>query len=251
MSRRDDHPDLLPWYAAGRLQDEHAREIERHLEICEACRAEVAAQRSVAGTLRSHDLAEHPTAERLVLYRDARPRLDASEAREIATHVSRCPACAHDLAVLERASARSRPRRPMRVFAAAAASVAVVALLGAWWLGRSISSPSLEIARRVVFPPAQRGGDDVPRLTGSGPWAVTIWKPLTATNGVYVARIHPAAEPGKTVFYAVALPIRGDGSVEVVVNAALKPGPYVLTLSPRQQGAEPIYAHGFEVQGAP
>jgi hypothetical protein len=250
LSRRDAHPDLLPWYAAGRLQDEQSRQIERHLEICEACRAEVAAQRSVAGTLRAHALAEHPPAERLVIFCESRQQLDASEAVAIEQHVSACPACAHDLVVLARASARSRPRPLARVLAAAA-TVAVAVLLGGWWLGRSVSSPSLENATRVIFPPPQRGGDDVLTLTGDGPWAVTIWKPLTATSEVYVARIHPEAHPEQMVFQAVALPLRGDGSVEVVVTTAVKPGSYVLTLSPRQQGAEPIYAHRFEVQGRP
>jgi Putative zinc-finger len=36
---------LLPWYVTGQLEAEQIRRIEAHLEACDACRAELAAER--------------------------------------------------------------------------------------------------------------------------------------------------------------------------------------------------------------
>lgn len=45
---------LLPWYATGRIEADDRATVERHLDECEACRAELAAERrladAVAGT---------------------------------------------------------------------------------------------------------------------------------------------------------------------------------------------------------
>lgn len=47
--------ELLPWLVNGTLDDDEAAAVERHLEACDTCRAEIAAQRDLARALRQAD----------------------------------------------------------------------------------------------------------------------------------------------------------------------------------------------------
>ena len=46
---------LLPWFVTGRLSNDDAQRIERHLETCAECRAELEAQRELAAAFRRDD----------------------------------------------------------------------------------------------------------------------------------------------------------------------------------------------------
>jgi anti-sigma-K factor RskA len=113
--------ELLPAYAAGALTESECREVEAHLDVCPACRSELAAWREATVALAEQVEAEPPAGVRAELMR--RVEEDAEEdaaARERSTGSA-------DRAALD----RDEPGR--RLLAAAAAFFLLVAAGAVTW----------------------------------------------------------------------------------------------------------------------
>jgi len=135
--------ELLPWYLNGSLDAAEKADLERHLEGCEACRAElreVEAARLLFGA--------HPPVRALLAYAET----TAASRDLIEAHLAGCEACAEELAMLlesraemdrEAAPARAarpdsrgrvvplrRPRAPRPIWRTAAVAAVLVGLIG-------------------------------------------------------------------------------------------------------------------------
>lgn len=85
--------ELLPWLLNGTLEGPELREVEAHLESCEACQAERAETR-LAGRI----FAAHVPAADLVAYAFAEPTGVGDVGREtIDRHLAVCPRCTEEL----------------------------------------------------------------------------------------------------------------------------------------------------------
>jgi len=126
-----DHRDcveLLPWFAAGALDESERREVEQHLEDCASCRGELAQTRRAARLF----AADHPPPERLLAYvHDGID--DDREWRALSAHLDRCGECREEVELCR----QSRPpsavlsgrRRPDGAGALPRSWLAVAALL--------------------------------------------------------------------------------------------------------------------------
>src|SRR5262249_19345893 len=152
--------------------------IERHLQECETCRAEVSALRSVYRSIRAIGPTDHVAPARLVAYRAGDPEVSGSERRSIRTHVEACHACGADLLTLERAEARERGRTAGAL--SAVASVVIVVTAG-WGLASWRTEwPGRNEPVAITFRAPQRGEATETTLPGDGPWLVRIWLPVHA-----------------------------------------------------------------------
>ena len=145
---------LLPWFVTGRLSASDQQRIERHLEECAACRAELAEQRELSMHIRRDEpllLAPQASLQKMMARIEGEPEtlLDDDESH-VAPVAARAP----------------RPRRWLAI-AAAVQTIMIVFLLA--FVGRqtaaeltapkfnTLSSPAAPAARgpilRVVFKP--------------------------------------------------------------------------------------------------
>jgi putative zinc finger protein len=234
------HPELLPWFADGRLDPEETAAIERHLARCAPCRGEVDALRSLYRSLRMPAESAHPSPEHLV----------AEHTPDVASHVAACDTCASDLRTLERADAASTGKSSKRVIVAAASLLLIVAL-GGWRLAPWSPTATIPHApTRVEFASAQRGAEETPRLIGDGPWELLVWAPLGGTS--YTVRIERSDDPGRATFEAPVEASSSDGSVVVLISQGrLRPGLHTLSLIPRDGDGSPNYERRFEVVRSP
>jgi len=112
---------LLPWFVTGRLSANDSQRIERHIEECSACRAELEAQRALSLHIRRDDsvlLAPQSSLQKLMA------RIDAS--MPVSDHIED-----DSIAI---AAEHTRPSHKPRVYrwlaiAAAVQTVAIAALL--------------------------------------------------------------------------------------------------------------------------
>jgi hypothetical protein len=245
---RAPHPDRLPWFASGRLDVADAAEIERHVNGCESCRAEVSTLRSMYRSLRGAAASAHVSPVRLVAFQARDPQVSRDERRLIEEHVRRCPACSADLAAVARSRATPRGRRGLRVLEAAAAMLIVVTL--GWQVAVRIGeSPISPGPTRVTFSPALRGPTANPRLVGAGPWELEIWLPLRAQARAYRARVERGDGDSTSVVDRVVTVAPKEGSVVLRVPGGLLAGRYLLTLSPLDGAGSESIVHGFDVEG--
>ncbi|HVF17094.1 MAG TPA: zf-HC2 domain-containing protein, partial [Steroidobacteraceae bacterium] len=111
--------NLLPWFVTGRLSGENSQRIERHLESCAACRAELAEQRELCMHIRRDEpllLAPQASLQKMMA------RIDASASRDPAVEVEPTPEVPIAIPV------KVRPYRWLAV-AAALQAVTIVVLL--------------------------------------------------------------------------------------------------------------------------
>jgi len=256
MSASVQHPERLPWFAAGTLEPADAASIEGHLETCAECRAEVEALRSMARTLRAFAPTGHLTPEILVAYHGDPGALSPEERSRVEDHLRSCLPCRADLRALLRADA-SRRTFGRRQVLGAAASVLVVVLAG-WQIATwRAPAPSPQGLAHVVLMPPQRGA--VPRIP-AGPCVLDLVLPLAAPDGVYVARIQPS--DGHAIWLGKSA--SKEQRLSLPVRDGLAPGRYVLFLSP--QGGDALlsrsavtlgtktteeYAYGLDVEASP
>jgi len=182
---------MLPWFVTGRLSKEDSQRIERHLEACAACRAELAEQRELCMHVRRSEpvtLAPHASLQKMLA------RLDDEESTELGIEM---PA---EVAVDVTATKQHKPvgYRWLAV-AAAAQTVAIGLLLALLWqqtsevmtaprfatLSSSSVIPADGTLLRVVFKP-ETSADDVKALLLSLD-AQVIAGPTEA--GVYTLRL--------------------------------------------------------------
>jgi anti-sigma factor RsiW len=242
------HPERLPWFASGRLDVADAAEIERHVNGCESCRAEVAALRSMYRSLRDGAPSGHVSPTRLVAYHARDPQFSRDDRRIIEEHVRGCPTCSADLSALERSARSTRARHGRRMLEAAAAVLIVVTL--GWQIAvRRGESPSPPAVTHVAFSPTQRGTTADPRLVGAGPWELEVWLPLRAQARDYRARIERSGDPSSVVVDRVVTAGPQGGSVLLRVPGGLPSGHYLLTLSSLDGAGSERVVHGFDVGG--
>lgn len=86
--------NMLPWFVTGRLSGEDAQRIERHLESCAACRAELAEQRELCVHIRRDEpllLAPQASLQKMMARIDASasrdPTLEVAPTSEIPTSI--------------------------------------------------------------------------------------------------------------------------------------------------------------------
>lgn len=89
---------LLPWFATGRLSTTDAERVTQHLEHCEVCRADLAAQRELRTTLRTASSVEFA------------PQAGLAKTMARIDELAREPASGFDAAAAER-DGRARRRR--------------------------------------------------------------------------------------------------------------------------------------------
>jgi hypothetical protein len=244
------HPEQLPWFASGRVGRAQAAAIERHLQRCEECRAEVSALRSMYRSIREETVSAHVAPVRLVAYYTRDPQCSEHDRRLIDEHLRTCHACSADLMALERADAPVHPKRARR-FLGAAASILIVAAAGwqlASWRPRSAIPAAVT---HVVFRPAQRGASAAP-LIGAGPWELEVWLPLHASAPGYRARIYRSDDPSNTIFETSVVAGPKDESVLLLVpGGLLRPGHHELQLISQDGGGSGPDVRGFDVERAP
>jgi len=250
------HPERLLWYACGRLDAAEVEAVERHLAVCEACRAELPRLRSIGASLRREAGAGHVEAPALVSFHDGEAAPPA--AAKIAAHLETCAACRADLASLGRASAPGRRRwegvvalPPPAVGNAAAswsrrvrrlsAAAAIVFMIVTW--------PARPLVSTAAFAPVLRGSEPARRLAGLGPWRLSVLLPTQASETDYAIRIR-GVDGGETAVYPVSGRFGPAGPVIVEVSSFAKPGRYVLELQATGEGDAGPHAYPFEVVGA-
>jgi hypothetical protein len=244
------HPERLPWFVSGRLDGAELAAIERHLETCDACRAEVAALRSMYRSIHREAPTAHISPERLVAYHTRDPELSECESRLVEEHLRKCHTCSADLVALERADVSRHPRHGRRILGVAASILIVVAV--GWQLaGRRADLPSSAAITHVVLASAQRGTSAEP-LVGAGPWELEVWLPaLRGSAPGYRARIYRGDDPTNAVFdMTVAAGSKDETIVLLVPNGLLRPGHHLLSLVPSDGGASEEDVRGFDVETA-
>jgi anti-sigma factor RsiW len=242
------HPERLPWFVSGRLDRAELAVIERHLETCDACRAQVEALRSMYRSILEEAPSAHVSPERLVGHHTGDPRVSDDDRRSVEEHLRKCHTCSADLAALERADASLRRRHGRRVLGSAASILIVVAM--GWQLaGRRAEPPSVAAVTRVVLPTAQRGTTAKP-LIGAGPWELEVWLPaLRARAPAYRVRICRGDDPSNAVFEtSVAAGPKDESILLFVPSGVLRPGHHVLSLIPRGGGGSEDDVRGFDVE---
>jgi Putative zinc-finger len=91
--------ELLPWWLNGTLGADERRAVEEHLAACESCRRELDETRAAAAVYRAH-----PPPEALVEHAAGRPAPGPTSAL-IEEHLSFCPTCAEEMALLRESHA--------------------------------------------------------------------------------------------------------------------------------------------------
>jgi Putative zinc-finger len=256
MSMREGQRHLLLWYVSGRIGLRERREIDRHLQECEDCRAEVASLASMMRSVQSVSGIEHVAAADLALYEEEPLSMGADRRAPIESHLAVCPECREDLVTLRRARRletapvpATQARRPAgrRWFlpAAAAAAVAVVALLPAVFkpAGNDLRPAG---PRSAVFAAPRRGAEAGRTLEGAGPWAIRVLLPFDARAGRYRVNIVRAGGPRLPELETTAS-TDGDRCLTVTLPRLPGPGRYEMTLRSDPPDVEEPYLYPFEL----
>jgi hypothetical protein len=241
-SPHEEHPDRLPWYAAGTLGSGERAAIDAHLRGCAECRAELERWSALGRVLRA-EAGDHPSVEELTKFAEA--TLTTADASEIERHLSSCEACRADVEVARGLCSPGEvpaSRQRWGKVAALVAGVGIALTLLAWIVDRVRSGPEVHVARRIVLEPPYRSGGETAegRLLGAGPWSVTLVLPDTAEGGPYRLTIVDTGS-GRPVHQAAEVSVDAGATVDVVL-AGLDPGAYVARLE--GPAAAPV-AHDF------
>jgi len=260
MSASDRHPDLLA-FVAGLPSASQATEVAHHLEVCDGCRGEERALRSLRRSLLKPPR-PHPSAEELVAL-DERDEA-APPAGPLEAHVADCIECRADLEALARArrhrhplepadarspaSARPAATRGMRVGLGVAA--VVVALLGAgFFLGR-LGSPAAGRPPLTATLTAPTRGTAAPPVLRPGTAAtLRVILPFGSPGGVYGSRLEDAH--GRVVQSVETRMVKDGEILEVLLRAPAEPGEYRLVVRPPDVTAAPPIRYPVQVAGDP
>jgi anti-sigma factor RsiW len=150
ISPTADHRDvweLLPWHVNGRLSEPDRRRVEAHLQLCDACRSECAAQRRIYQVIAADTAVEQMPMAGL---NKLRQRIERTE---ISTPADALPE-------RTRPASRRRPRVAAIAASAAAVAVAVSAALHwqtqrapAYYTVTAAAAPQAGAVIRAVFAP--------------------------------------------------------------------------------------------------
>jgi hypothetical protein len=119
MSKKSTHPIRLFDYLSGALDEQGAREVEEHLEVCEDCASAVEVVKAMKAEISDLKLDisdRHPDVSELERLFYGRPR---GESRAIAAHVAVCRSCVDEMAEYARAERAASSYSPSRDTAAA------------------------------------------------------------------------------------------------------------------------------------
>jgi len=208
-----DHRDvweLLPWHINGRLSEPDRRRVEAHLQTCDACRGECAAQRQIYQVIAADTAVEQmPTAGLHKLRRRI-------ERTEIAAPVDVVPE-------RTRPAARRRLRAAAIAASAAAVAVAVSAALHwqtqrapAYYTVTAAAAPQAGAVIRAVF---------APTLTLSELQSVLDDAHLKIVSGPTEAGVYSLAMSGPQSIDWSLRTLRGHGSVRFAESIGLAPAP--------------------------
>jgi hypothetical protein len=262
-----DHPALLPWLAAGRLEGEEAAIVRAHLEGCAECRREFDALLSMRETMQRHDRTDHVPTIDLVAYHEGDDPAGHPRTEAIAAHLRECTACAEDIEALRRsereievgragvaAPGRSERRGRTAWIASALAAAALLAVLARPLLRPggpaevvAAAPATLQTLQSVTFARPTRGDEAPLALAGSSPWSVRVLLPYGSPAGEYAAVISNGAGPIPGLYGRVTA--SEDGVVTMLLPGLPAPGRYALSLIPVGGGAAGI-EYPFEYRAA-
>jgi hypothetical protein len=246
-----EHPILLPWYAAGTLDEWTARRIEEHLEGCPDCRLEHEELGSMRRTLERRPGEGHVAVLDLIAFAtDVTPAAGAEARAAARRHLEDCASCREEIEFVrearrsgeveagsdEQEESPGRGARPVagsrwRLAFFAAAAAALVLLVPATRALVDQGDAGLQSVHPVRLMAQTRGDEDQPRLSGSGPWLIEVVLPFGAPAGEYAVRIRPPAGTGR------ADEIRAQPNAEGILSLLLpdlpRPGSYEISVTPR------------------
>lgn len=238
------HPDLLPWFAAGRLDGPEAREIEDHLSRCEEC-AEIAKALTSMGRSVSAAAAEHVGVEDLVeLAAGNLPDGDARRVR-VDAHLAVCARCRDELASLRSArKSLALPASSVKWWAVAAAAVIVLGIALPMIRNRWLTP---EAGSTAVLLPQGRSPEAVPTLGGPGPWTIQVVLPYSAPAGDY--RMLVEREDGEAVQRpAATFRADTDARISVEIESIDTAGVYRMLVEPVDGPPGTSYTYPFRVK---
>lgn len=190
---------LLPWFVTGKLSASDQQRIERHIEECAACRAELAEQRELCMHIRRDEpllLAPQASLQKMMA------RIDADEADELAFD---------DDAATEQEHA-PKPRRWLAV-AAALQTIVIVFLLAL--VGRETADD--------LTAPKFTTASSAATQTARGPILRVVFKPETPASQMqtllHSVDAQVVAGPTEAGVYTLQLGRKQDG---VAVSRALE-----------------------------
>jgi anti-sigma factor RsiW len=194
--------ELLPWMVNGRIEATEARWLASHLEACEACRSELAAQRRVRDALTREPTVEFaPQASFNRLWKQIE-----AESGDMTPRTPRVPAALHSTPALVTAI-RSRVRPWVRATLAAQAA-AILVLCGVLWV-----RPGATAYRTVTdASPAASGSGAVIKAIFSDQVRLADIKEILASAGLAVA-----AGPSEAGVYTL---VPRDSSAQSLVPGA-------------------------------
>lgn len=103
MSCTDEIARLIPWYAAGTLEDDERTRVEEHLRHCDACRGTLSLAREAVAFGEDHpveSLIEHVHSELLTDFVEHPGKLDREVGEWIAGHLRECEECSEAAAIV-------------------------------------------------------------------------------------------------------------------------------------------------------
>jgi len=250
------------WYACGRLDPAEAEIVEIHLASCDECRSDLVSLRSMGASLRTAIGSGHAACAELVAFHNGDCTLPATVAVRIAEHVEVCASCRAELATLDHASVRRR-RRWSTGATLADSRPPVLRAAGSSWSRRAhrmlaaaamvlvvLTWPVRPLTPTAVFTPALRGADVARRLSGLGPWRLSVFLPTQAIEAEYAIRIRGPNAGDGPVYDGIGR--FGPAAPAIVeVPSFPKPGRYVLEMEAKRDGEGMAHAYPFEVVSAP
>jgi anti-sigma factor RsiW len=207
---------LLPWLANGRISPEEREWVEAHLQGCDECRAELAAQRMVASHITRHDTASPSnTSEVQRSFNKLWARIEALESSSSATS----PDTAGKLA------APARSSRTVRWLAAAV----VVQAIGLGLLGLALNANRDNDSFKTVSVPEARLDAPAVSLVFSPEVSVATINTLLTHQGLSIV-----AGPGREGNFMAELSADAvaSGATAESVAAVMSKDPHVTFAQP-------------------
>ena len=238
------HPDLLPWFAAGRLDGPESREIEDHISRCEEC-AEIAKALTSMGQSVSAAVAEHVGVEELVELEAGNLPVGDDRRARVDAHLAICARCREDLAALGSArKSLASPASSIHWWAVAAAAVIILGIALPMIRNRFMTPGP---GSTTVLLPQGRSPEAVATLGGPGPWTIQVVLPYSGPAGDY--RIRVEREDGETV-QRLAATFRADTDARIFVEIESidSAGAYRMVVEPVDGPPGTSYTYPFRVK---
>ncbi len=265
MSHGAGQPPSFLRYVAGDISEGERARIELHLDRCQECRVEAGALTSMARSLRMQSRVDHIDAEDLAQFEEGVSHARPDSQAALRAHLAECVSCREDLDLLRSARRRELLEAMRGAMAApadgvvtkpngirgawviaSAASVVLVAALGAFLLMSPPIVPDSGVTPTVVFAAPRRGVESPIILEGEGPWVARILLPLDAPPGRYLVSVGRAGQA----------PIAGresaseadvEGVLMIDLDRLPAPGSYVLSARASDRDGAVAYLYPFAI----